>query len=381
MKNLYILLFSLVLVACGNSEKNIEAVEVIKTDSNEIDITKQQFEGENMAFGTLSEEAFSQSIKTNGMIDVPPYNKSSVATFMGGYITKTPLLIGDKVKKGQLLVTLENPEFVEIQQNYLEVAEQLSYLKSEFTRQKTLYDENITSQKNFLKAESTYKSNLAQYNGMRKKLQMMNINPTSVEQGQITSTLNLYAPIAGYVTKVNVSNGSYVSPSDIVIEIVDTDHIHLELSVFEKDILKIKKGQKILFTVPEASDRIFKAEVHLVGTTIDEKTRRVKIHGHIDEDQTQFIVGMFTEADIVINNVRNMAVPKEAVVEVEDDSFVLVLKNETETEYHLEKVKIKKGMETEDFVEILNEIDLKDKKILTKGTYMLLNDGGGGHSH
>ncbi|MCX7546361.1 efflux RND transporter periplasmic adaptor subunit [Xanthomarina sp. F1114] len=381
MKNLYILIFSLVLVACGNSEKNIEATEEIQSGSNEIDITIQQFEGEKMAFGFLSEEEFSQSVKTNGIIDVPPHNKSSVTSFIGGYVTKTPLLIGDKVTKGQLLVTLENPEFVEIQQNYLEVAEQLSYLKSEFTRQKTLYDENITSQKNFLKAESTYKSNLAQYNGLRKKLEMMHINPSSVEQGNITSTINLYAPIEGYVTKVYVSNGSYVSPSDIIMEIVDTDHIHLELSVFEKDILKIKKGQEILFTIPEASDSIYKADVHLVGTTIDEKSRRVKVHGHIEEGQTQFIVGMFTEADIIISNVKKMAVPKEAIIAVEDHSFVLVLKDKTETEYHLEKVEIKKGIETEDFVEILNQTELKDKKILINGAYMLLNDSEGGHSH
>ena len=237
MKHIYIILFSLAFVACGNSEKNVEAIVETETVSNEINITKQQFEGENMAFGSLSEQEFNENVITNGMIDVPPHNKSSVTSFIGGYITKTPLLVGDKVKKEQLLVTLENPEFVEIQQNYLEVAEQLNYLKSEFTRQKTLYDENITSQKNFLKAESTYKSNLAHYNGLRKKLQMMSINPTSVEQGHITSTINLYAPIAGYITQVNVSNGTYVSPSDIVMEIVDTDHIHLELSVFEKDIL------------------------------------------------------------------------------------------------------------------------------------------------
>lgn len=381
MKNRYILLFSLVLVACGNSEKNIESVEANHAVSNEVDITKQQFEGENMAFGFLSEEKFNQTVKTNGMIDVPPHNKSNVTSFIGGYITKTPLLIGDQVKKGQLLVTMENPEFVEIQQNYLEISEQLNYLKSEFDRQKTLYDENITSQKNFLKAESTYKSSLAQHNGLRKKLQMMHINPSSVEQGNISSTINLYASISGYVTKVNVSHGTYVSPSDIVMEIVDTDHLHLELSVFEKDILKIKKGQEILFTIPEASDSIFNAEVHLVGTTIDEKSRRVKIHGHINDGQSQFIVGMFTEADIVINSLKSMAVPKEAVVEVEDHSFVLILKNETETTYHLEKIEIRKGIETEAFVEILNETDLKDKKILVKGTYMLLNDSEGGHDH
>lgn len=381
MKNLYIVLFSLVLVACGNSENNTESTLETEVVSEDIIVTKKQFEGEQMAFGTISEQNFSETVKANGMIDVPPHNKSSVATFIGGYVIKTPLLIGDRVKKGQLLVTLENPEYVEIQQNYLEVAEQLNYLKSEYDRQKTLYNENITSQKNFLKAESTYKSNLALYNGLRKKLQMMNLNPSSVEQGQISSTINLYAPIEGYVTKVNVSNGTYVSPSDTVLEIVDTDHIHLELSVFEKDILKIKKGQDILFTIPEATDSIFKADVHLVGTTIDETNRRVKIHGHIDEGQAQFVVGMFAEANIVINNVNRMALPKEALVEAENNFFVLVLKNETANEFQLEKIKVRKGFETEDVVEILNSEALKDKRILTKGTYMLLNEGDGGHDH
>ena len=379
MKNLYILIFSLVLIACGNSEKNIETVEEIQTDSNEIDITKEQFKGEKMAFGSLTEQEFNETVKTNGMIDVPPHNKSSVTSFFGGYITKTPLLVGDKVVKGQLLVTLENTEYVEIQQNYLEVVEQLNYLKSEFTRQKTLFDENITSEKNFLKAESTYKSNLAHYNGLRKKLEMMHINPTSVEQGHISSTINIYAPIEGHVTKVNVSNGTYVSPADIIMEIVDTDHIHLELSIFEKDILKIKKDQDILFTIPEASNKTFVAEVHLVGTTIDEKSRRVKVHGHIDNTQTNFIVGMFVEAEILVKSRKSSALPKEAIINLENEFYVLVLKNETETEFHLEKVKIEKGNETETFVEILNIDALNDKQILTKGTYMLLNEGGGGH--
>ena len=381
MKNLYILIFSLVLIACGNSEKNIETVEEIQTDSNEIDITKEQFKGEKMAFGSLTEQEFNETVKTNGMIDVPPHNKSSVTSFFGGYITKTPLLVGDKVVKGQLLVTLENTEYVEIQQNYLEVVEQLNYLKSEFTRQKTLFDENITSEKNFLKAESTYKSNLAHYNGLRKKLEMMHINPTSVEQGHISSTINIYAPIEGHVTKVNVSNGTYVSPADIIMEIVDTDHIHLELSIFEKDILKIKKDQDILFTIPEASNKTFVAEVHLVGTTIDEKSRRVKVHGHIDNTQTNFIVGMFVEAEILVKSRKSSALPKEAIINLENEFYVLVLKNETETEFHLEKVKIEKGNETETFVEILNIDALNDKQILTKGTYMLLNEGGGGHDH
>lgn len=381
MNKIYILLFSLVLVACGNSEKTTELVPETETHNDDITITKAQFEGEKMAFGTLNEYDFNNTVKVNGMIDVPPHNKSSVSTFSGGYITKTPLLIGDSVKKGQLLVTLENPEFVEIQQNYLEVSEQLNYLKSEYNRQKTLFEEKITSEKNYLKAESAYKSNLAHYNGLRKKLQMLNINPSSVEQGRISSTINLYAPISGHVTKVNISNGTYVSPSDVIMEIVDIDHIHLELSVFEKDIMQIKKDQKILFKIPEASDKTFEAEVHLVGTTIDEQTRRVKVHGHVDNDKENFIVGMFVDADIIIDSTKGFGLPKEAIIEVDNDFFVLILDEEQTGKFHFKKFKLELGKQTEDYVEILNSEVLKDKQIVTKGTNMLLNNGEGGHSH
>jgi membrane fusion protein, heavy metal efflux system len=229
MKHAYIIIFLFAFMACKNSENNQEALLEVPIASNELVISKPQFEGEKMALGKLETRTFNETIKTSGLIDVPPHNKASISSFVGGYITKTPLLIGDKVKKGQMLITLENPEYVEIQQQYLEVSEQIAYLQSEFSRQKTLFDEKITSQKNYLKAESSYKSTLALYNGLRKKLSMLNINPATVEQGNITSTINLYAPIDGYVTKVNASNGLYISPSDIVMEIVDTDHIHLEL--------------------------------------------------------------------------------------------------------------------------------------------------------
>ena len=382
MKYIYTILFLFVLIACGNSEKNNEVLQNEASKINEIAITLSQFNEGNMQLGKLEEQPFNQVVKTTGMIDVPPKNKAIISTFIGGYITKTPLLVGDKVKKGQRLVTLQNPEFVEIQQQYLEVAEQLNYLKSEFNRQKTLYDEKITSQKNFLKAESSYKSSVAHYNGLRKKLIMLNINPASVEKGNITSTINLYSPISGYITKVNISNGMYVSAADVIIEIIDTDHIHLELSVFEKDILNIKKEQKIRFKIPEASPEIFEAEVHLVGTTIDETTRVVQVHGHINnENQVDFKVGMFVEADIITNSHKSLALPKEAIIEVDDDYFVLAIEEKTNGVYYFEKIKVTIGEQTEKHTTVLNANNLKNKDVLVKGGYMLLNGVESAHAH
>jgi len=160
MKHINSILFLLVIFSCGNNEKQTEVSIEKKSHQEEVFVETSQFESENMSLGKLTTREFNQTVTTSGFIDVPPSSRASVTTFMTGYIKNTPLLVGDEVRKGQLLVTLENPEFVELQQNFLEVSNQLKYLKSEFERQSTLYKENITSQKNYLKAESDYKSNL-----------------------------------------------------------------------------------------------------------------------------------------------------------------------------------------------------------------------------
>ncbi|MGJ8743053.1 efflux RND transporter periplasmic adaptor subunit [Polaribacter sp.] len=327
-----------------------------------------------MQLGQLTTQSFNTVIKVNGMIDVPPENKFSVSTFMGGYITNIPLLVGDKVKKSQLVASLKNTEFVDIQQHYLEVSAQLNFLKNEYNRQKSLFEEKITSQKNYLKAESTYLSSLATYKGLRQKLQMIHISPAAVEQGKLTSTINLYAPINGYVTKVNINNGSYVSSASELLEIINTDHIHLELNVFEKDILNIKKGQKITFKIPETSDKVYEAEVHLVGTSI-EKNRTIKVHGHIkDEANTNFISGMFVEAEIITESKKEMALPKTALSKNADKFMVLAFHKEINNTYIFDKVYVNTGLENEDYAAIMNHTSLQDKKILTKGNYMLVNE-------
>jgi len=385
----YILLFSvLILWGCNNSEKDSPLPASSRSESGTgsegrgdlLYVSKAQFENAKMELGSLTEKPFAQTVHTNGVIDVPPQNIAVISAFYGGYIKNAPLLIGDKVKKGERLVTLENPEFISMQQNYLETAEQLSYLKSEYERQKTMLEENITSQKSFLKAESEYKTAVARANSIKKSLEMLNINPASVLQGNIVSAVNIYSPIDGYVTQVLVKIGSYVSPADKIMEIMNTDHIHLELKIFEKDLLQLKKGQEVLFKVPEASQQIFKGDVHLVGTTIDPKSRIAMIHGHIDEnDETSFAAGMFVEADIVTGISPHLALPEDAVVELEGKNYVLLIEGEDAEGYELHPIEVKVEANYNGFTTFKTELPL-DGKFLTKGGFVLLqSEDGGGH--
>jgi cobalt-zinc-cadmium efflux system membrane fusion protein len=158
------------------------------------------------------------------------------------------------------------------------------------------------------------------------------------------------------------------------MEIVDIDHIHLELSVFEKDIMHIKKGQNIEFKIPEASEKTFEAEVHLVGTTIDETTRRVEVHGHVDKDLANFIVGMFVEANIITDSKSGIGLPNEAIVSINNDSYVLVLEATTSESYQFKKLNVSVGQKDENYTEILNPKVLKNKQILVKGIGMLMEE-------
>jgi cobalt-zinc-cadmium efflux system membrane fusion protein len=377
---LTVLIITFLTLSCGKSE--IKSKEVngtdLKTetpvDKRLISVTKAQFQGENMKLVGLQDLPFPNLIKTTGIIDVPPNSKAIISAYAGGYIKNSPLLIGDKVKKGQALVTIENLEFIQMQQEYIEISEHLIYLRSEYERQKELFAENISSKKSFLKAESDYKIASAMQNGLHKKLQMLNINPTLVEEGNFTSVSTIYAPMSGSITDVNISTGIYVSPADKIMEIVNTDHIHLELKVFEKDVLKIKKGQKVIFRIPESTDESFEGEVHLIGKSID-KNRTVQVHAHIDHDvKHNFIVGMFVESDIVIEDNSSKALPERAFIDVNDKNYVLILKSSDKDKYTFLKKELLVGENYNGFNKILDDNSLKDTDQFLLGGYNLITE-------
>lgn len=369
-KIIYLFTITALLFSC----KDAKTEDITPKDDGLINVTKAQFQSAGMEISTPVEQDFDVTIKTSGRIDVPPQNRAKVTTFIGGYVKSTSLLVGDKVTKGQALLTLENTEFLDIQKDYLEVAEQINYLKSEYERQKTLYDEKITSQKNYLKAESEYRRAKATYQSLRQKLNLLNLNPSQVEKGKLTSVITIYSPISGDIVIMNANVGMLMAPSDVILEIVDTNHLHLELAVFEKDILNVKIGQKINFRVPEASKEVFKAEVHLVGKSIEGNDRTINVHGHLDDAIKQkLLTGMFVEAGIVVNSKKGLAIPTDALLTENNKNYVLLLDN-TKTGYSFKKVAVSLGEKSEEFVEILPNKEINaTSKLLTKGVFDIAN--------
>ena len=235
--------------------------------------------------------------------------------------------------------------------------------------------ENITSQKSYLRAESEYKTAVAKHTGLDKQLRMLNISPSKVRAGTIVSIIPIYAPISGSITKMNITKGSYVSPATEILEIIDTEHIHLELSVFEKDIMKIKKGQQIEFKIPETSSTVYKAEVHLVGTAI-KANRTIQVHGHIeDEEQANFLTGMFVDASVITDTSNADALPSESIIEVDGLFYVLVLDKKEDDTYFFNQVEVVVVDSYNGFSIIEHNKKLTtNSQLLTKGAFNLLGE-------
>ena len=326
-----------------------------------------------MELGQITLQEFSTVVKANGMFAVPPQNKADVSAYFAGYVKDIRLLPGDTVKKGQVLFTIENPEYVQVQRDFLEASGRLDYLRSDYERQKALMADNVTSQKNFLKAESEYKVTLAQYQSLIKQLNLMNINPRTLSGDNIRSIISVLSPLSGYATAVNISKGMFLNPSDIAITVTNTDDLHIELKIFEKDLPAVKIGQPINIRLQNNTDHVYKGKVHLVNRAIDERERTVMIHGDLlnGEDVKLFAPGMYIEGEILTTTSQYPALPSDAVVNIDNDFFGLVKENDT----IFKKVLIKAGSTNNGFTQILNSDDFgQGTQFLTKGAFNLLTE-------
>lgn len=368
MKYKIIILFLLITASCTNKKEEIKIENELS--GNELSISNQQFINENMKLGKVVSHNFLKTITTNGLIEVPPNNIASISSYKNGYVNNVAVLVGDYVKKGDVLVNLSSPEYISLQEEFLEKSAKLSFLEKDFNRKKQLFQDNLISKKNYLKVENDYKSTLINVNGLTEKLKLLNINIANLKSGKIASFIPIQATISGYISEVNITKGSYVTSATKMIEIINTDHIHIELKVFEKDVMDVKKDQQILFKVPESSNKTFKAKITLVGNTI-KNNRTVKVHAHIEEEGLKFIAGMFIEAEIIVDSKTSLSLPNSSIYKENDSTYILVLKEKNKDNYIFEKLPIKLGLKDDEFSEVLGIKDIEAKNILIAGNYML----------
>ncbi|WP_167852175.1 efflux RND transporter periplasmic adaptor subunit [Hymenobacter elongatus] len=377
---LYLLLLSL-LASCGTREESaktetaaattVAAAEAAVADRVTLSAAEQR--AGSIRLGSLVERPMSGGVKVNGVLDVPPENLVSVSAPLGGIVDRTTLLQGTKVRAGQVLAVIRNPDFVQLQQDYLESRSQLTFAQAEYERQAELYRQEVAPQKNYQRAQAEYEALQIKTNAQAARLRLAGLP----RGGAIVSTTALRAPAGGFVKAVNVSVGQSVTPTDVLFEIVDPEHLHVELMVFEKDIPQVKEGQLVRFSLGNDSvGRERTAHVYLISKTISDE-RTVRVHGHLDREDEQLLPGTFVRAVIETNRLTVPTLPEKAVVQFGGLAYVFVAESAaTQTSsvtYRL--VPVTRGVSEDGYTEVrLPAAEAgKPLRFVVEGAYSLLS--------
>jgi cobalt-zinc-cadmium efflux system membrane fusion protein len=356
-----------IITSCGNKTPTEEAADSTVVESSVANLTEKQVQSIGITTGTLEERSFSTILKVTGKVDVPPQNLISVSVPLGGYLKSSHLIPGMFVRKGESIAIIEDQQYIQLQQDFLTTQSKISFLENEYQRQKDLNQSKASSDKVFQQAEMELKTQKILVKSLAEKLKLTGINPEKLNENSISKSINIYSPISGYVSKVNVNIGKYISPTDVMFELVNTSDIHLALKVFEKDLDKLNIGQKVTAYTNTYPDKKYACEILLIGKSLSEE-RNTDVHCHFDIYDKSLIPGTFMNAEIAITNAKSYVLPEDAIVRFENKYYVFLKK----TASQFEMVEVQIGNTEKGFTEIIKTENLNNQTLVIKGAYSLL---------
>ncbi|GAB3931821.1 efflux RND transporter periplasmic adaptor subunit [Larkinella terrae] len=359
-----------------------------------VELTDEQFKTAGIRLGGLEQRTLSNLIRVNGVIGIPPQQQVSVSTPYGGILTSTPLLPGQAVKQGQLLAMLENPEFIRIQQEYLETVSQLEFQEQEYERQRELSRENVGSLKTFQQATSQVKSLRARAEGLRQQLALLGVSMSELAAGKITRTVAVRSPITGTVTEVNVNRGRFVNANDVLFELMNTSGLYAELTVFEGDIARVQVGQRVRLSIIGTDGSSVNRERIGRIRYINRETgadRTVRVYAALEKPDAELRPGTFLKALIETRNEPQPALPEVAVIKSGTSSQIFVYEGKEEHEgtihHQFRPVAVRTGVSENGYQAVTLPSTVKnDAQVVIAGAYDLhsvLNNSEeeGGHVH
>lgn len=339
-----------------------------------IHLTTAQIETMDIGFGDFTDIKINDYVTATGTMDLPPNGYADVSARATGFVRNSRNYVeGDYIKRGATLGYLENPDFINHQQRYLELTAELVFLREELDRQETLLSADAGILKNVQRLRSDVAAKTAQLAGTRQQLEYLGISTADLTTDNITNRITLFAPRSGYITTIAMHDGMYVEPATKLMELIDQDHFHLELDVFERDVAKISKGQQLTYTVPSLGPGRYTAEVHVIGKEFNEENKTVRVHAHPTGEQPPFVRGRFVEARIFLTDQTVQALPEEAVLRDGEMAYIFITPTEsTGDEVEFERLPVRAGITDNGYTAVtLIEPLPTGMRVVTEGAYFV----------
>lgn len=386
-KQLMVLFTVLMLVSCGeNSKTNQEDShqEMTSETVKEAMLTAQQFNALGMEIDSLQKRNLQGYITANGRLEVPPQNEAMVTSVFGANVSKILVIEGEQVKAGQVLAYISHPNLIQKQTDYLNAFHQYDLQKKEFARQKKLYEAGVGSGETYQRAESALNNSISTMLGLESQLRLLHLNPERIAQGQIAQHIPILSPIDGAIHKVNVKTAQFVEAQNPMFEIVNVEHVHADLLVYEKDASKLKQGQQVFFSVESTPTKELEARIISVGKTFEDDPKAIHVHAEITQKPQGLIPGMYVQGRIIVDSTMTIALPESAVAK-EGETFVVFTAEREGEDWSFKPVEVIPGVTTGSWtkLEFLSPIEPHTKFAYNNAYYLMaqMNKGEGGHHH
>lgn len=364
------------LSSCGGSGNKTATNDPTKADSTKkeegiAEVTSAQMKAVGIDTGAIEQKNLTSVVKANGQLTVPPQNKAVVNALVGGVIKRINVVEGQQVKKGQVMVVIENPDFIRLQQDYLTSADNIVYLQQEYERQKVLKEADAGIGKVYQQASANLAAEQSKLRTLASQLQQIHINPSRLQKGNLITQVPVLAPISGTVGKITLSLGAYTDASSPIMEIVNNNIIYAELQVFEQDIAKVKTGQEVSFSFTNQNDKEVSGKVSGINKSFDAANKSAVVHTMLSNAASlNLIAGQYVTALIQTGKQLVSAVPKDAIVKANDKSYIFILegienepvkrdandketaKNTTQLKYRFKMIEVITGVEESGYVQI-----------------------------
>ncbi|OJW17308.1 efflux RND transporter periplasmic adaptor subunit [Mucilaginibacter sp. 44-25] len=365
--NIFIIAAVFLLCACGDKKQTAdEKTSSGAVNQNTVKLNEAQLRNAGIETGDLVQREISGTLKLSGKIDVPPQNMISVSVPLGGYLKSTNLLPGMHVKKGETIAVIEDQQYIQLQQDYLTAKAKMSVLAKDYQRQKELNASQAASDKVTQQAETDYRADRILVTTLAEKLRLAGIDPDRINEGHIERSVNIHSPIDGFVSKVNINIGKYVSPTDVLFELVNPTDIHLALKVFEKDLGKLQLGQQVLAYTNNNPGKKYDCKILLIGHDLS-ADRAADVHCHFETYDKTLVPGTYMNAEVEVKNTVSNTLQTEAVVDFEGKTYVFKVAGDKT--YEMVEVKSEPLQNGYSRIDIANT---DSAKFVTKGAYSLL---------
>jgi len=385
---LYILMASTVAItSCGGKtevvqETKQEVDNVEEHAENTVSLTNEQIQSIGIETGVIEQKQLTDALKTNGILKVPNQNKASINSVYRGVIRSLLVQAGSMVRKGQIIATVSNPEFIQIQSDYLSVSAKINLAELEVKRQKELNEGNAGALKNLQSAETELRTLRTAQSTYAQQIRLMGVNPSSLSNGKLVSVLSISSPISGVVSSVGVQIGSYIDLSTQIAEVVDNSQLHLDLFVYEKDLPKLQNKQVIHFTLTNNPGKEYDAQIFSLGSSFEGESKAISVHAKVRGDKTGLIDGMNITAVVSLEKKTVPAVPSDAIVTMQGQDYIFVQEEKNQPkdkdtknseEQTFQMIPVVKGTTDVGYTEItlLKEVPTT-AKVVVKGAFFVM---------